>query len=100
MRTRYVFREGQGVVQKARPVANPARSDLPAPMVISDGMGDVWNPADGKTYDSKSSYYRAVRDAGCVIVGNEKMDDAPRDQIGVGNLEQDISNAIEELSHG
>lgn len=48
-----------------------ARSGLPAPMIIRDHLDGVQNPCDGKTYDSKSAYYRAVRDAGCEIVGNE-----------------------------
>ena len=53
-----------------RPV--PTRSDLPAPMIISDSLDGVWNPADGKTYDSKRAYYDAVKAKGCEIVGNEK----------------------------
>jgi hypothetical protein len=40
-------------------------------MIISDHLDDVKNPVNGKIYDSKSSYYQAVKDAGCVIVGNE-----------------------------
>lgn len=48
-----------------------ARSDLPSPMLRPDGMSDTWNPADGKHYDSKSSYERAVKAAGCEIVGND-----------------------------
>jgi hypothetical protein len=31
----------------------------------------VKNPVDGKLYDSKSAYYRTVKEAGCEIVGNE-----------------------------
>ena len=48
-----------------------ARSDLPVPQLIRDGLDDVWNPVNGKTYDSKSAYYRAVKDAGCSIAGND-----------------------------
>lgn len=42
----------------------------------SDSLGvqGVFNPADGKMYDSKSAYYRAVKDKGLVVVG----DDAPK----------------------
>lgn len=41
----------------------------------SDDMGTkgVFNPADGKTYDSRSEYYSAVKSKGLVIMG----DDAP-----------------------
>lgn len=48
-----------------------------APMVVSDGLADVLNPADGKRYDSKRAYYRAVRAAGAEIVGNETQRQAP-----------------------
>lgn len=47
------------------------RADLPAPRLIRDGLDDVWNPVNGKIYDSKSSYYRAVKDAGCEIAGSD-----------------------------
>ena len=54
----------------------PARSDLKAPMYISDTLGGsdgMLCMADGKTYDSKSKYYAAVKAAGCEIVGNEPL---------------------------
>lgn len=54
-----------------RPERNFARADYPAPRLIRDGLDDVWNPLDGKKYDSKSAYYRTVREAGCEIAGND-----------------------------
>jgi hypothetical protein len=42
--------------------------------IVSDqlgGINGIVNPADGKRYDSKSNYYRAVKAAGCHIIGNE-----------------------------
>lgn len=54
-----------------RPERNLARSDLPTPQLIRDGLDSVWNPVDGKVYDSKSAYYGAVRRAGCEIAGND-----------------------------
>lgn len=54
-----------------RPERNLARSDLPTPKLIRDGLDDVWNPVDGKKYDSKSAYYAAVKAAGCEIAGND-----------------------------
>jgi hypothetical protein len=39
------------------------------------GVGGVLNPVDGKMYDSRAAYERAVRAAGCVIMG----DDAPKE---------------------
>lgn len=47
------------------------RSDLPAPLLIRDGLDDVWNPVDGRKYDSKSAYYAAVKAAGCEIAGSD-----------------------------
>lgn len=49
----------------------PAKSDLPRPMIRSDGMSATWNPVDGRHYESKSAYERAVKAAGCEIVGND-----------------------------
>lgn len=40
----------------------------------SDGLGGVegiLNHADGKRYDSKSNYHRALREKGCRVVGND-----------------------------
>ena len=49
----------------------------PVVAVMGDSLGEgvkgVFNPADGKTYDSKSEYYKAVKAKGLVIMG----DDAP-----------------------
>lgn len=57
----------------------PLKASAGAPMVVSDnlGLGGVLNPADGKRYDSKRAYYRAVRAAGGEIVGNETQKQAP-----------------------
>lgn len=35
--------------------------------------GDVKSMADGKTYDSKSKYYKSLKEKGMVIVGDEKI---------------------------
>lgn len=47
----------------------------PTHFAKSDDLGTkgVFNPADGKTYDSRSAYYNAVKAKGLVIAG----DDAP-----------------------
>jgi hypothetical protein len=51
------------------------RSHLAAPYVISDDLGTngLLNHADNKVYTSKAEYVRAVKRAGCEIVGNEKV---------------------------
>ena len=72
-----------------------ARSHLPAPMLRPDGMSETWNPVDGKCYDSKSQYERAVKAAGCEIVGNDKgfFNQKPQAYEAKG-LKQDIVNAM------
>ncbi len=40
-------------------------------MVIRDTMDLTLNMADGKQYDSKRAYERAVTRAGCDIIGND-----------------------------
>lgn len=34
---------------------------------LSDGMDAIRNPADGKIYDSKSAYYKSLKERGLVI---------------------------------
>jgi len=71
------------------------------PQIISDDLGiqGVFNPANGKTYDSKSQYYRAVKEAGCEVLGT----DAPREakpieaKICENDLKRDIAQAIQQL---
>ena len=67
------------------------------PMVISDQLADVWNPIDGKHYDSKSNYYRTVRRAGCEITGNEPVKDRARPEFIPQGIGQDIKKSIEQL---
>jgi len=74
---------------------NEARSDLPAPMIISDHLDYVQNPVNGKTYSSKSKYYKAVREAGCEILGNEKPSASPKAQLD--DPVSDIKQAIEQV---
>lgn len=74
---------------------NESRSDLPAPMIISDTLDYVQNPVNGQTYSSKSKYYKAVRDAGCEILGSEKPSASPKPQLD--DPGDDIKQAIEQL---
>ena len=74
-----------------------ARSSLPRPYIRTDGMGDTLNHADGRTYDSRSAYERALKDSGNHIVeagentgGTPLVEDVP-------GLERDIYEAIQKL---
>lgn len=96
---RYVIRDGELIERHKAPRLPVARSSLPAPYIRTDGMDAVRNPADGLLYDSRSAYERAVRDAGCEIVGDDKAysEPKPRDYVEAPGLERDIKEACEQL---
>jgi hypothetical protein len=73
-----------------------ARSDLPTPYFTSDNLGaHLINHADGKRYDSRSAFYKAVKSAGCEVVGNETPKPfKPHVSKGSG---ADIKRALEQL---
>ena len=73
------------------------RSELPAPFIRSDGMDAIMNHANGLMYDSRSAYERGVKDAGCVIVGDDKLTLSPRPVLSDRELKQDIKTAIEQV---
>jgi hypothetical protein len=96
-RATYVFRDGKLIDKRLAPplVKRFGR----APNIRTDGMDATWNPADGKTYDSRSGYYRAVKDAGCVIAGDDSsLYRSPQPIEAPGGVEQDIKQAIDQLS--
>ena len=64
------YGNGRKVFRKVREDTRQ-RSHLPAPRIRPDGMAAVWNPVDGQQYESRSAYERAVKDAGCEIVGDD-----------------------------
>lgn len=67
------------------------------PMVISDTMDAIQSMVSGKMYDSKSEYYREVRQAGCEIVGNEKITPKERDPVPE-NIERDVAQAVQQVA--
>lgn len=75
----------------------PKRSHLAAPMVICDTMESTINHADGRRYSSKRQFERAVRAAGCEIVGNEKL--APRPAYAPKGVGRDIAKAWNQLGY-
>lgn len=82
------------------PVRESKRSGLGVPYIRTDGMDAIMNHADGRMYDSRSAYERAVKDAGCVIVGDDKYDVAPKTEPSRHELERDIKTAIEQVEAG
>lgn len=67
------------------------------PTVISDSLPDLMNHADGQRYDSKRAFERAVRNAGCEIVGNEQQRVPERVSYSNGEVGRDVKRAIEQL---
>ncbi|MGO4125712.1 hypothetical protein AB4Z01_15025 [Inquilinus sp. YAF38] len=65
------------------------------PAVIGGSLDNVLNHADGKRYSDKRAYERAVRAAGCEIVGNEHLPDSRPPEMPA--IEPDIVRALEEL---
>ena len=82
-----------------RPERNLVRGDLPTPRLVRDGLDDVWNPVNGKVYDSKSAYYAAVKAAGCEIAGNDssitKAHERKVETTGPEGLKDDLKAAWE-----
>lgn len=72
------------------------RGDVPTPFFVSDNLGQhLINHADGQRYDSRSGFYKAVKQAGCEVVGNETPKPfKPHTAKGSG---ADIKRAIEQL---
>ena len=78
------------------------RAGLPAPFVISDVMDETLSHADGRHYTSKSKYYKAVKEAGCEVVGNDSsyMNPKPRKPFEPDkeDIRQDLKRAIAKVT--
>lgn len=58
--------------------------------VISDKLWDVVNPIDGKPYDSKSAYYKKVKESGCHITDGSTASRAEPDH----NVSRELKDAL------
>lgn len=74
-----------------------ARSHLPMPAIRADGMDPIINHANGLIYDSRSAYERGVKDAGCEIVGSERIEPKARPVLSDRELKQDIKTAMDQV---
>lgn len=76
------------------------KADYPSPKLIRDGMDAVWNPVDGKHYDSKSAYYDTVKKAGYEIAGNDSSistaHERPVEVKSPSDLKEDLKAAWEQ----
>lgn len=64
-------------------------------MINSDSLNDLQNPVDGKTYDSKSAYYKAVSDAGCNIVEDNPLE-RKRQVQGDFDVSKELKDAVQQ----
>lgn len=95
-RATYVLRNGELVDKRFAP---PLHRASDAPMIRTDGMDPIVSMADGQIYDSKSSYYRSVRSAGCEIVGNDPAASRPHHTPDLpGHVERDVKSAMDMLN--
>lgn len=85
--------------EHARELGEVRRSKLSAPMIISDNMESTLNHADGQRYSSKRGYEKAVRAAGCEIVGNDPSFKRPKaKEYDAGDVKGDIKSAWDQVS--
>lgn len=66
--------------------------------VRTDGMDPIQSMVSGKVHDSRSAYYREVRQAGCEIVGDDRGGFGKRPEYRPEGVAQSIKRAIESLS--
>lgn len=65
------------------------------PYLQTDNMDPLLNHADGKTYDSKSSFRSATRNAGYREVGNDSIE-IKREIRGDFDIRNDLRQAIQQ----
>lgn len=58
------------------------------------GVQGIFNPADGKTYDSRSAYYNAVKSKGLVIAGDEAPTQRATPKTKTVNWEKAVAQTL------
>jgi hypothetical protein len=79
----------------------PARSHLPAPMVISDHM-DPLEHVDGRLYDSKSAFRAVTKREGLVEIGNDaaRFRKAPKPKPDRKAIHEAVKMAANRVKNG
>lgn len=69
--------------------------------IISDSLGDIVNPMNGKVYDSKSKYYADVRAQGGIIMGNDAPTQAAKKEVHIDDdkVKRDLYQAAEQIGY-
>lgn len=93
--------EGRQVFRKVED-RQPARSNLPMPMLARDQMDPVQSQLDGKLYDSKSALRRTYKQAGVVEVGNDpaRLRPPPKPKQDEAGVRRTIEKAIARHNNG
>lgn len=81
-----------------------ARSSLPGPMLIKDGMDPVKSMLDGKMYDSKAALRATYKEAGVIEVGDDKSVTNPqprkKPKVDRTQVRQSVSKALSQAGFG
>lgn len=74
------------------------------PIILGDSIPDsngrdVWNPADGRHYSSRSEFYAATKRAGGTVIGNDRIP-RHRGKAGPkkGEVAMEVKKAIAQLN--
>lgn len=108
MRTRYrwctlcggTLHEVDNWPDNCRPEENYAKSDLPAPAIITDslpgGVNGLYHHAARKKIDSKQQYRAATKRHGCIEMGNDRQ--GPRQDVAWDerSVQSSINDALRE----
>lgn len=90
---RYVFVQGKmvRVGDGRRGPTHYAGSDN-----LGEGVQGLFNPADGKKYDSKAEYYNAVKAKGCEVVGDEPIKPS-KPKLKEINWEKAVAETLQQM---
>jgi hypothetical protein len=86
--------------------AEPRRSSLPSPMVISDTIDPVRSMADGKEYTSKAALRSTYKPSGnpdgisYVEVGNEKPTGVVKPKVDEKAIQESLNKALARYERG
>lgn len=80
----------------ARKYATVATSDLPCPMIQTDGI-EIKSMVDGQIYTSKAALRRSYREKGYVEVGNEELKPPPKPAPDRKGIRESAARALSQV---
>jgi len=93
-------KEAQKLVPKAEFYRNrpqQLRSDFPTPMLSRGQMDDTWNPVDGKFYNNRRDYEKAIPKGNHII---EKGEEPKIPDIDQKQVEQAVADSWDQMEAG